>query len=570
MVAAVVVVWVAVAAVQLALGVADASRGLRAVQDARAHLSAADLVGSGPQAALASAHRSFAQASSLLHSPLLAPGLVLPVLGRQLRSVQDLAGAASDVADTGSHALSSLRAVLDAPHTAGAQRVATLRRLSTLAAATDRSLGRVDLGPSDALLGPIARRRAEFAGQVADVRSRLGDAAAAASSAATILQGPDHYLLLMANNAEMRAGSGMFLQAGVMSASAGHVTMGATVPTADMPLPPGAVPVTGDLEARWGWLMPGVDWRNLGVTPQFDVTAPLAARMWRASTGQDVDGVIAVDVDTLRLLLTVTGPVTLPDGTRVDADAVEPLLLHDQYAGLSDTSSGQAQAARQDMLGELARATLDQLQSQPLDLRALASAMADATAGRHLLIWSASPAQEAAWHAAGVTGELTADSILPAVLNRGGNKLDQYLTVGAALRVVRGRDTSHATLTVTLDNRTPPGQSQYIAGPVPGVTTRYGEYVGLVAVNLPAAARHLTLAGPAGTVPEIEGAEGPTWLIVTPVDLDPGGRATVDIGFDLPGGPGAARVLPTARLPAVGWTADGAHFSDDGARTVRW
>ena len=67
-------------------------------------------------------------------------------------------------------------------------------------------------------------------------------------------------------------------------------------PTSSLILPPGAVTVTGDLAARWGWLMPGVDWRNLGLTPQFDVNGSLAAQMWKANTGQSVDGVLAIDV----------------------------------------------------------------------------------------------------------------------------------------------------------------------------------------------------------------------------------------------------------------------------------
>ena len=108
------------------------------------------------------------------------------------------------------------------------------------------------------------------------------------------------------------------------------------MPTAEIPAARGAVPVTGDLEANWGWLQPGVDWRNLGLTPQFDVNGPLAARMWQAVTGQRVDGVMAVDVATLQQFLQVTGPVTLPDGTSLNAGDVVQYLTHDQYAGLTD------------------------------------------------------------------------------------------------------------------------------------------------------------------------------------------------------------------------------------------
>ena len=42
---------------------------------------------------------------------------------------------------------------------------------------------------------------------------------------ATILQGPQTYLVLAANNAEMRAGSGAFLDVGVATTSDGSVDL---------------------------------------------------------------------------------------------------------------------------------------------------------------------------------------------------------------------------------------------------------------------------------------------------------------------------------------------------------
>ena len=53
-----------------------------------------------------------------------------------------------------------------------------------------------------------------------------------------------------------------------------------------------------------GWT--SVTW---GLTPQFNVTAPLAARMWTALTGQQVNGVMALDVVGVKQLLVATGPV---------------------------------------------------------------------------------------------------------------------------------------------------------------------------------------------------------------------------------------------------------------------
>ena len=358
----------------------------------------------------------------------------------------------------------------------------------------------------------------------------------------------------MANNAEMRAGSGMFLEAGVLSSNGGSLQLGDLVLTGNIPLTPGEVTVSAQLERNWGFLKPGVDWRNLGLTPQFDVNGPLAASMWQAKTGQHVNGVLAVDVVALSQLLAVTGPVTLPDGTVINSSNAEQFLLHDQYNGLSSTGTDAAEGVREEQQGALAQAEFNALDTESLDLKTLSGALAGMVSGRHILVWSADPATEASWEATGVAGTLSADSTLVAVLNRGGNKLDPYLQVSCSLQVDgRGGSGTTGTLTVRMKNTTPPGQG-YIGGPFPGLGTVYGEYPGLLAVNLPAVARHLQLTrGGPGVV---LGVEGPTWVLAAPVDMKAGQSETDVIRFDPPAlgvhhravvGPGPGRVVALRR-----------------------
>ena len=142
-----------------------------------------------------------------------------------------------------------------------------LRRLSALAATTNQGLERIDPGPGKALLGPVASKYNEFVGDLDQAKTTLSNTSQASAAVAGILQGPQQYLVLMANNAEMRAGSGMFLDAGVLSSNNGSLQLGDLVPTADIPLAPGEVAVNAELERNWGFLKPGVDWRNLGLTP---------------------------------------------------------------------------------------------------------------------------------------------------------------------------------------------------------------------------------------------------------------------------------------------------------------
>jgi hypothetical protein len=196
--------------------------------------------------------------------------------------------------------------------------------------------------------------------------------------------------------------------------------------------------------------------------------------------------------------------------------------------------------------------------------------MTTATEGRHLLLWSASPPVEEAWKSGGVAGELSPRSAMVAVINQGGNKLDQYLSVDTDLQIAPGSGTAagQGTLTVNLQNTTPPGQSQFIAGPYPGIGTVYGEYSGLLAVNLPPDASHLQVSG--GAPVDTLGAEGPDWVLATPVDVKEGATQQIVVTFRLPAGPGSLTVVPSARLNPVSWQYRGNTYNDAAPFTLSW
>jgi len=560
-----VVIWAVAAVVVVVVAAEHVHRGEAAIQTARQDLSANGVLSGAPVGPLRSAEASFSTARGLLTSPLLWPVDVLPVAGRQLRSVQALSGAAEQVAHTGVATVGRSQALLRLPHMAGPDRVAALRQLAALGSTTHLALAGVDLGPDEGLIGPLARERNTFLGDLTQVRTTLARTSAAATTAAAILQGPGTYLLLAGNNAEMRSGSGAFLEAGTLTTGDGELHLSDMVPTSSLILPRGAVTVGGDLGARWGWLLPGVDWRNLGLTPQFDVTGPLAARMWKANTGQSVDGVMALDIQGLQELLTVTGPVTTDSGMVVTAGTVDQLLMHDQYAG---EGYGSDSSNRVDELSTLSSATLHALENQPFGLRAMVNALSTASAGRHVLIWSADPQTEAVWRAVGVSGELTPTSLVANVINRGANKLDQYLTVTTSLRLTPRAGLTDGRLTMTLANHTPPGQSPFIGGPYPGLGTVYGEYVGIATVNLPGDVRDLS--SPSARSVVTNGNEGPTLLVGATVDIQAGATQSLTFNFVLPQAHGSLTVVPSARIPPVTWHVGDTTFEDDSPHTVSW
>jgi Protein of unknown function (DUF4012) len=566
---ALVVIWAVAVIIQLVVAAGDLRHGEAAVQSARQGLSADGILSGAPAGYLRTAQSDFGSAHGLLASPLLWPVDVLPVAGRQLRSVQDLSGAAGQVAQVGVGAVGRSQALLRLPHTAGPDRVAALQQLASLAASTHGALAGVNLGPDQALIAPLAREHNTFLSDLTQIRTTLARTSEAASAAATILQGPQTYLLLAGNNAEMRSGSGAFEEAGTITLGNGELHLSDMTPTSSLTLPPGEVPVSGDLEARWGWLLPGTDFRNLGLTPQFDVNGPLAASMWKASTGQSVDGVLAIDVGGLQDLLEVTGPVTTASGQVVSASNVDQILFHDQYVGETYTSDS---TARTDELATLASATLHALENRPFKLHAMADALSSAAQGRHVLLWSADTHTQAAWSGAGVAGQLQPSSVMADIINRGGNKLDQYLSENVSLKLKAQGTTTAGTLTMTFSNTTPPGQSPFIAGPFPGLGTQYGEYVGIATVNLPGDARDIT--SPSNSSVVASGAEGPTVLEGANLNILAGATQSITFNFVLPEAHGSMTVVPSARIGPANWhvvsPAGSSAFQDDQPTTITW
>lgn len=568
-----VVTWLVLCGFTLRRAARSADEGLEAARAAKELGSPADLLSGRTAAPLERAGSAFGRSARALRNPVVAPLRLLPVVGRQLRSSAALVSAAAQVSRIGAAAVAGGREAFDSPHGAGPERVALLRRLARLAGDAGRQLDRVHLGPDRALVGMLADKRAELATNIAEVRETLRTAETVTAALAGLLEGPSRYLVLVANNGEMRAGSGMFLSLGEAHMEAGEVALGDFRPSGANTLTPGTEPPITDagLAGRWGWLSPNREWRNLGTSPRFDVTAPLAAQMWAAAGFGVVDGVLAIDPTALQAILAATGPVEVA-GATVAAEGVVELLTHGQYAGLTGF---EPQADRREMLGSIAAAAMNALQGPGSDLAVLAEGLAAAAQGRHLLAWSARPAEARGWTAAGLDGRLGRDSLALAVLNRGGNKLDRFLEVDAALALTPappvGRGAPVATdftVTIHLSNRVPTGESVYVAGPHPDSGEPGGYYVGLVSVNVPGAARSLRVEG----FPTLAafGPDGPTIVAAVPVTLAPGGETVIRVRFTVPGRNGQLRVEPSARVPGVRWTGPGEAWTDDRGHTVRW
>lgn len=572
-VVAVVLVWCAFAGFQMVQARKHAQQGMDQLESAQHDLGPAQLIRGEGLDRMKAARDEFDRAASAGDSFALKPFTLVPFLGRQVRSVGSLTTSAATVVHVGVEAMEASTNRLQKPTVAGPDRVALVDELGQIAKKARAELRGLDLGPSQALVGPLADARTKFARQLGKVRRSMAEVDDASLGIGEMAKGPTKYLVLAANNSEMRAGSGMLLTAGVMTMQGGQFDLGPMVDTGFLLVPAGAVPISGDLAARWGWADPSQEWRNLAMSPRFPANAKLAAEMWKAKTGEAVDGVIAIDPLGLQALIEVSGPV-LVDGKLITKDNVVRETLLQSYLDYSvdegDPNSGQVgNRARRERASVIARAVVDQLDAKGWDVANLVEDLQKAAQGRHVLAWSSKPEQQRGWEAAGVSGQLRRDSLLVALQNRAGNKLDQFMHLSGRLEHRSVSGGSEVTVSIHIENQTPTeGLNTFVEGPYPFSGFAAGEYRGILSVNIPGVARAISLDG--GTKTVAAGPDGPTRVIATETALLRGEKRDYLLRFTVPAGYGHVTIEPSSRYPAMTWTAGGQTWQDNSARTIRW
>lgn len=284
--------------------------------------------------------------------PIWRASEVIPFVGDDLRAVRLLAGAADPlIADVAAplleFELSSIGPVDGALNVdAVAQLGEKIEQVAPIAEQTQIRLiaEGIDM---DGLLAPL-RSPVE---QVSEGLSTLADAmrrlAILSPQLSTMLggEGPQNYLVLVQNTAEMRSlggnpGSLLMLtvdqghMAITQSAGQGDVNSGRSEPVA---------PLTASTEELYTDRV-GRYIQDTTMTPDFAQTAHLARAFWSDTLGDPGESVIAIDPVLLSYMLKATGPVELEDGTKLTSDNVVSELLSNVYARHPGNTAAEVEA----------------------------------------------------------------------------------------------------------------------------------------------------------------------------------------------------------------------------------
>ncbi len=310
-----------------------------------------------------------------------------------------------------------------------------------------------------------------------------------------------------------------------------------------------------DINHLYGWMSPGQEWRTTDTSPNWPAVAKVYAQMSANSPFGKVDGVLFVDVVTLRSVLSVIGPVTV-NGTKYTADNVLPQVLFTNY--LLFPTADQTNA-RRDVQSQVARAAFAALQGGNFSLPSLAHELETDAKGRHLLAWSADPAEEAMWTKLGADGSIGPDDLMVSVQNVSASKLDFFIKPIVTMQVQQFSEHQQIDMYVTVTNPRRPVTSAYIEGGtkccvVPGDQRIY------LLFYLPANTYNISSYTPEfSTVGRDGGMTVVGMIYIVPYSQ----TSQVHITFFLPPTQTFVTLLPSSRVLPVQYYVNGGFHTDD-------
>lgn len=328
----------------------DAAHHLKAAASDASAIKAAAL-GDDPARITATIHDFGAHAHSAAQatgSPVWGLMTHLPVFGDDARGVRTASRVADDLSRGALAELAGTVGDIDAvlPRNGGVD-LAKVQGLVKPVADSDTALQRAkrELATQDpsGYVGSLKMRYRDLQAKVDAAASAIGVADRALKVLPQMLgaDGERHYLVIMQNNAEIRATGGLPGAVSLITTDHGKITMGRELagssfgeaPQEVLPLQPAEEKIFGKNLGRY--------FLDANLTPDFARSADLWKARWEQTQPEKIDGVISLDTVTLSYLLNALGPVDV-DGVHLTSANVVDELLSKVYARLPDPAAEDA------------------------------------------------------------------------------------------------------------------------------------------------------------------------------------------------------------------------------------
>jgi hypothetical protein len=296
-------------------------------------------------------------------------------------------------------------------------------------------------------------------------------------------------------------------------------------------------------------------WQNMNMSPDFPTMAQIMTDQYRQATGEEVDGILAVDPEGLAALLRLTGPVDV-------AGWPEPLTPENVVrVTLSEAYTAFPQGERVDFLGDVAHAVVDRATSGRLGQPAkIAKALGRSARKGHLILAFTRPEEQQLAINLGVAGKVPAarrDSLLLTTHNANGTKLDYYLrrslTYAVHIDPRAGNDHAHLTgrVSVGLENSAPDsGLPAIVIGPY-GPFDRAGENRSFLSLYSPLGMTGATFEGNQKSLESMTELGRNVYAEFFSVPSRSRRTLTVDLAGTVRLGPHGAYTLDLVRQPGI-------------------
>jgi hypothetical protein len=450
------------------------TRGRNALQTARREALAGDL--DKARSSLDEASAAFGNAVDGLHGPVGTAARLVPWAGNSADAAAAMADAGRSLSAAGLTLVGALNTMPDgvgalAP-TAGAIPLARYAALAdAVGTAGDQAASAAATlaeAPDSFMPSLIAHARWDAEAQSDRLATDLNGLASLLKGAPAFggAEGPQRYLVLAQNPAELRGTGGIWGAYAIMTLDHGRATVSAARPSGTLRrFPAGRVQdPSADYARNYDQYGGAGSWQNMNATPDMPAAARAALANYALGEGTRLDGVFAVDPFALQSFLQVTGPIRAPGAGTITADNVVDVTTNRAYTAFPGANQ------RKDVLGQTAATVFARflaMNEQGIErLRAISSAVA----GGHLRIYSTNPAIEGGLDTLGMDGALTqpAGDIMGVTVNNGSaSKVDYYATRTVDYDVQLG-GTSEAInkATVAIKNDAPTsGEPRYVLGP---------------------------------------------------------------------------------------------------------
>lgn len=398
---------------------------------------------------------------------------VVPWLGSPFKTGQQVSdvvlGLAGDVlkpATTVGQALSPSHLLRD-----GRVDVELLRQketdLSKISVAATRLNDQAKAIQDPGYVASLGEARTQLQRQTSDLTTLLDNTALAAQVAPSMMgaDGPRAYFMGFQTNAEARGTGGLLGGFGVLHFDNGKPTVEQLGPNSELDKNFASIDLGPEFAQEYSFADVTTDYRNSNLSAHFPYTAQIWKSLWVQQTGNNVDGVMAIDPVALGYILGAVGPVTMPDGEPITKDNVVELTESTAYKRFPDD-----QMARKNYLQTLASEVVKKVTGPIESPRALLDALGKAVSEGRISVWSAAPGEQQALERTPLAHVIPDDAAPYAnvVLNNlGGNKMDYYLRrqIEYVADGCEG-EKRNSTVTVRLQNVAPTNEPlpDYIAG----------------------------------------------------------------------------------------------------------